>query len=88
MRPGRCAATATPPSRCGPAIASDPDGKLFLVIALTGARISEITRLKWSYLDRDNGAARLPDSKTGAKTLVLPEPVLEILRTVKPVDRS
>jgi len=75
-------------ARLGPAIASDLDGKLFLVIALTGARVSEITGLKWSYLDLDNGVARLPDSKTGAKTLVLPEPVLEILRTVKPAHGS
>jgi integrase len=75
-------------ARLGPAIASDPDGKVFLVIALTGARVSEITGLKWSYLDLDNGVARLPDSKTGAKTLVLPEPVLEILRIVKPAHRS
>jgi integrase-like protein/Arm domain-containing DNA-binding protein len=33
-------------ARLGAAIASDPDGKVFLVIALTGARVSEITRLK------------------------------------------
>jgi integrase len=70
-------------ARLGPAIAADPDGKLFLVIALTGARVSEITGLKWSYLDLDNGVARLPDSKTGAKTLVLPEPVVDILRESK-----
>jgi integrase len=75
-------------ARLGPAIASDPDGKLFLVIALTGARVSEITGLKWSYLDLDNGVARLPDSKTGAKSLVLPQPVLDILRTVKPAHGS
>ena len=73
-------------ARLGAAIAADPDGKLFLVIALTGARVSEITSLKCSYLDLDNGMARLPDSKTGAKTLVLPEPVVAILRDVKPVD--
>jgi integrase len=75
-------------ARLGRAIASDPDGKVFLVIALTGARVSEVTGLKWSYLDLDNGAARLPDSKTGAKTLVLPQPVVEILRSVKPGDGS
>jgi integrase len=75
-------------ARLGPAIASDHDGKLFLVIALTGARVSEITGLKWSYLDLDNGVARLPDSKTGAKTLVLPEPVVAVLRDFKRVDGS
>src|SRR5499427_8324981 len=78
--------TADEMARLGPAIAADPDGELFLVIALTGARVSEITGLKWSYLDLDNGVARLPDSKTGAKTLVLPEPVVDILRSVQPVD--
>jgi integrase len=72
-------------ARLGSAIASDPDGKVFLAIALTGARVSEITRLKWSYLDLDNGLARLPDSKTGAKTLVLPELVVEILRSIRPI---
>ena len=75
-------------ARLGPAIASDPDGEVFLVIALTGARVSEITGLKWSYLDLDNGVARLPDSKTGVKSLVLPEPVLDILRTVTPAHGS
>src|SRR5215472_30246 len=73
-------------ARLGPAIASDPDGKLFLVLALTGARVSEIAGPKWSYLDLDDGVARLPDSKTGAKTLVLPEPVVDILRSVQPAD--
>jgi integrase len=70
-------------ARLGAAIAADPDGKMFLVIALTGARVSEITGLKWAYLDLDNGVARLPDSKTGAKTLVLPESVVDILRESK-----
>ena len=72
-------------ARLGRSIASDPDGKVFLVIALTGARVSEVTGLKWSYLDLDNGMARLPDSKTGAKTLVLPELVVEILQSIRPV---
>jgi integrase len=72
-------------ARLGSAIASDPDGKVFLAIALTGARVSEITRLKWFYLDLDNGLARLPDSKTGAKTLVLPQLVVEILQSIRPV---
>ena len=73
-------------ARLGPAIAAEPDGKLFLVIALTGARVSEITGLKWGYLDLDNGLARLPDSKTGAKSLVLPASVVDIVRGVKSVD--
>jgi integrase len=80
--------TADEMARLGPVIAADADGKVFLVIALTGARVSEITGLKWSYLDLDNGVARLPDSKTGAKTLVLPQPVLDTLRTVKPAHGS
>src|SRR5262249_11292478 len=50
--------------------------------------VSEITDLKWGYLDLDNGVARLPDSKTGAKSLVLPASVVDILRGVTSVDGS
>jgi integrase len=52
-------------ARLGRAIASDPDGKVFLVIALTGARVSEITRLKWSYLDLDNGGGATSRQQDG-----------------------
>lgn len=49
------------------------------LLLLTGARLSEILTLKWSYVDRARSVAYLPDSKTGGKTLVLNAPALAIL---------
>jgi len=49
------------------------------LLVLTGARLSEILTLKWSYVDFDNTLLRLPDSKTGAKVIYLNAPALQIL---------
>lgn len=44
------------------------------LLALTGARLSEILTLKWDYVDFENAALRLPDSKTGQKSIYLNAP--------------
>ena len=49
------------------------------VLALSGARKSEVLSLKWSYLNREGGYAALPDSKTGSRPLMLSPQVIEIL---------
>ncbi|MDH3195215.1 MAG: site-specific integrase, partial [Hyphomicrobiales bacterium] len=49
------------------------------LLVLTGARLSEILTLQWSFIDFDNTLLRLPDSKTGAKTIYLNAPALQIL---------
>jgi integrase len=49
------------------------------LLVFTGARLDEVLGLKWEWIDFGRSAARLPDSKTGAKTLHLPPPALEIL---------
>jgi len=50
------------------------------LLLLTGCRLSEIQKLEWRYVDLDAGELRLPDSKTGAKTVHLGDAALAILR--------
>ncbi len=49
------------------------------MLALTGARKSEILKLKWSEVDFDRGFLRLGDSKTGAKAVPVGKSALAIL---------
>jgi integrase len=49
------------------------------LLALTGARLSEILTLRWDWVDFEHAALRLPDSKTGAKVVSLPAPALKVL---------
>jgi integrase len=49
------------------------------LLVFTGARLGEVLGLQWQWIDFDRGEARLPDSKTGAKTLHLPPPALAVL---------
>jgi integrase len=56
------------------------------LLALTGARLSEILELKWSFVDLERGVIRLPDSKTGAKTLYLNAPALDVLNGLPRVE--
>jgi integrase len=70
-------------ARLGAALASY-DGSTYAVAAIrllvfTGARRSEILGLRWDWIDWERGEARLPDSKTGAKTIHLPPPALSVL---------
>lgn len=50
------------------------------LLLLTGARVSEILSLQWRHVDRSAGVLRLPDSKTGAKTILLNAPALDVLQ--------
>jgi len=49
------------------------------LLLFSGARLSEVLGLRWEWLNLETGIVRLPDSKTGAKNLILPAPALELL---------
>ncbi|MCY4560279.1 MAG: tyrosine-type recombinase/integrase [Chloroflexi bacterium] len=56
----------------------------FRLLLYTGARLSEIQTLKWEHIRGDR--IRLRDSKTGAKTIPLNGPALEVLAGTKRVE--
>lgn len=49
------------------------------LLILTGARLREILELKWEYVDFERGLLLLPDSKTGAKSIILNAPAFAVL---------
>ena len=58
------------------------------LLVLTGARLSEVLALRWECVDFQRGEARLPDSKTGVKTIHLPPPALAVLADLPRVERN
>jgi integrase len=49
------------------------------LLILTGARLREILKLQWQHVDLERGLLLLPDSKTGAKSIILNAPALALL---------
>jgi integrase len=56
------------------------------LLVFTGARRNEILTLRWEWINFERGEARLPDSKTGTKTLHLPAPALAVLTDLPRVE--
>jgi integrase len=54
----------------------------FRLLLLTGCRLSEIQKLKWAHVYLDERELRLPDSKTGAKTVHLGAAAIALLRSL------
>ncbi|MDE0149044.1 MAG: tyrosine-type recombinase/integrase [Rhodospirillaceae bacterium] len=52
------------------------------LLMLTGCRRAEILTLHWDHVDLEAGELRLPDSKTGAKTVHLGDPAIAVLRAI------
>src|SRR5262249_10148773 len=53
----------------------------YRLLLLTGCRLGEIQTLQWSFVRLDERELRLPDSKTGAKTVHLGDAAVDVLRT-------
>jgi integrase len=56
------------------------------LLILTGCRLNEVLTLKWEYIDQQNHCLRLPDSKTGAKTVYLAPAALDIIANISRVE--
>lgn len=52
------------------------------ILLLTGCRLSEIQTLQWHHVDLIEKELRLPDSKTGAKTVHLGEAAVAVLEAL------
>lgn len=52
------------------------------LLALTGCRLSEIQKLKWEHVDFTRNMLRLPDSKTGRKTVYLGDAAITVLKAI------
>ncbi len=58
------------------------------LLTLTGARLSEILTLKWEYVIFKQQQLRLPDSKTGQKSIYLNAPALEVLASIPKLESN
>lgn len=56
------------------------------LLILTGCRLGEIMTLKWDYVDFDECALRLPDSKTGTKVVHVGAPAVDYLHSAHRID--
>ena len=56
------------------------------LLVLTGARLNEILTLRWDWVGFDAQCLRLPDSKTGAKTVYLNPPAMKVLAEIPKLE--
>ena len=56
------------------------------LLIFTGARLSEILTLQWSFVDFERRMLLLPDSKTGSKPIMLNEQCIEVLKAIPRIE--
>lgn len=82
--------------RLGKALDQAADGDLvgpfalaaIRLLILTGARLSEILTLEWSFVDFERKLLLLPDSKTGKKPIVLNDAAIVVLKALPRFERN
>ena len=52
------------------------------LLLLTGCRKSEILTLRWEHVDQGAAQLHLPDTKTGARTITLPQAAVQVLAEI------
>lgn len=57
-------------------------------LLLSGCRKSEALTLQWAWIDWDHNLAKLPDSKTGQKVLMLGSGAIELLKGIPKLEGS
>lgn len=58
------------------------------LLIFTGARLSEILTLRWSYVDLQRQTLLLPDSKTGQKTIPLNAAAIAVLKKIPKMEKN
>jgi integrase len=53
------------------------------LLLLTGCRLNEIMKLRWADVELGHAMLRLPDSKSGAKTVQLGQAAVDVLASIK-----
>lgn len=61
---------------------------LIRLLILTGARLGELLTLRWTFVDTTRSCLRLPDSKTGAKVILINSDALAILAALPRIDAN
>lgn len=54
------------------------------LLILTGARLNEVLKARWDYIDFDRGLMNLATPKTGKKSIFLSAAALEVLADLPP----
>ena len=62
--------------------------RVIRLLLLTGCRRGEIVGLQWKWVDFERRCLCLPDSKTGAKSVPLGDPAIDLLCTVPAIGGS
>jgi integrase len=61
---------------------------LIRLLMLSGARLSEIQKAKWEWIDKKSNTLNLPDSKTGKKSIFLSPTAMKILEKTPRIVRT